>query len=117
MRNVRLALIAVSLMGACTATAQSPRDRAPEPRIIEGIVRDALTHQPIDRASVHISFAGIPREVTVGTGPDGRYRTGEIPRGELGIRVRREGYLSFDRTGTMDDGIVHIDIELVPLRR
>lgn len=143
MRNVLLALIAIPLV-ACTATVQSgpgrpapvreyreppppppppPRehehrhDRAPEPRIIEGTVRDAVTHQPIDRASVDITRAGVRGEVTVGTGPDGRYRTGEIPRGQFGIRVRREGYQSFDRVGTMEDGIAHIDFELVPLRR
>ena len=143
MRNVLLALIAVPLV-ACTATVASgpsrpapvrevreppppppppPREhehrheREPEPRIIEGTVRDAVTKQPIDRASVDITRAGVRGEVTVGTGPDGRYRTGEIPRGEFGIRVRREGYESFDRVGTMGDGIAHIDFELVPKRR
>ena len=122
MRNVLLALIAVPLMGACTATAESGPSRPAtvreaEPRILEGTVRDAATRQPIDRASVAITRAGVQGEVTVGTGPDGRYRTGEMPRGEFDLRVRHEGYLPFHRAATMADGIAHIDVELIPSRR
>ncbi|HSS02470.1 MAG TPA: carboxypeptidase-like regulatory domain-containing protein [Kofleriaceae bacterium] len=111
-------MIAVALVGACTATAQSePRRPAAEPRIIEGTVRDAVTKQPIDRASVDVTRAGAAGEARVGTGSDGRYRTGEIPRGPFDLRVRREGYLSFHRAGTMEDGIAQFDVELVPSRR
>ena len=125
MRDVLLALIAVPLMCACAATAESGpsrpapmrEGREPEPRILEGTVRDAVTGQPIARASVAIIRAGAQGEVTVGTGPDGRYRTGEMPRGEFDLRVRHEGYLSFHRAATMADGIAHIDVELIPSRR
>src|ERR1051325_1763986 len=142
MRNVLLALIAVPLVSACTATVASGpsrpppvrevrreepppppprehhehRDRAPEPRVIEGTIRDAVTHQPIDRASVDVTGRGIQGEMTVQTGPDGRFRTGEIPRGEFAIRVRREGYEAFNRAATMNDGTARLDFELVPKR-
>ena len=145
MRNVLLALIVVPLV-ACTATVQSgpsrpapvrevvreppppppppPRehehhhDRAPEPRVIQGVILDAVTHQPIDRASIDVTRPGVQGEIaTVQTGPDGRYRTTEIPRGQFGIRVRREGYDPINRQAEMADGIAHLDFELVPRRR
>ncbi|HZJ64200.1 MAG TPA: carboxypeptidase-like regulatory domain-containing protein [Kofleriaceae bacterium] len=86
------------------------------PRIIEGTVRDAITHQPIDRAAVDITGPGIQGEMTVQTGTDGRFRTNEIPHGEFGVRVRREGYKPMNRAATMRDGIAHVDFELVPDR-
>jgi hypothetical protein len=83
-----------------------------ERRIIEGTVLDAETHQPIDRASVDVTSPAFRGEMTVQTGPDGRYRTEEIPRGEFGIRVRREGYEKFERKAVMGDGVARIDFEL-----
>jgi hypothetical protein len=91
------------------------RDRG-GPRIIEGTVRDAITHQPIDRAAVDITGPGIQGEMTVQTGTDGRFRTNEIPHGEFGVRVRREGYKPMNRAATMRDGVAHVDFELVPDR-
>jgi hypothetical protein len=88
-----------------------------EPRVIEGTIRDAVTHRPIDRASVDVTGRGIQGEMTVQTGPDGRFRTGEIPRGEFAIRVRREGYEPFNRAATMNDGTARLDFELIPKRR
>jgi hypothetical protein len=148
MRNVLLALIVVPLVGACTATVRSgpsrpapvteyrepppppppppPReheherhhDRAPEPRVIQGRILDAVTKQPIDRASIDVTVPGVRGEIaTVQTGPDGRYRTTEIPRGQFGIRVRREGYDPINRQAEMADGVAHLDFELVPRRR
>lgn len=131
------ALAVCSLLGACVATvrpagppgpppAEPPppeRHREPrheprnEPRIIEGVVLDAESRQPIDRAAVDITVPGVRGEMTVNTGPDGRYRTQEIPRGQFGIRVRREGYEVFQRQAEMADGIAHIDFELQRKRR
>jgi hypothetical protein len=140
MRTGRLAFIAVALLGACVASVEpSPRSPPPpretrreppplppserhhdrdrsEPRIIEGMVRDAVTHQPIDRASVDVTPAGMRNEITVQTGPDGGYRTGELPRGEIGIRVRHEGYEPVRRTAEISDGITRLDFVLVPKR-
>jgi hypothetical protein len=127
-----LALALVSSLFGCVATVRGtsgpppsePPPAAPPPRvehrngprIMEGSVRDAVTHQPIDRAAVDITAPGI-REMTANTGPDGRYRTGEIPRGEFGVRCRREGYEVYQTHATMNDGIAHIDFDLVPKRR
>jgi hypothetical protein len=94
-----------------------PRDHAREPRVIQGIVRDAETGAPIDRAAVDITHRSFQGEITVNTGPDGRYRTEEIPRGEFGIRVRREGYEVFQRKAMMEDGIARLDFDLQPKRR
>lgn len=136
MRTTLLALVATSLLGACVATvgpgrrgpppAEPPPTAGPpppphehhhEPRVIEGIVIDAATRQPLGRAGIDITAPGIQGEMTVNTGPDGRFRTNEIPRGEFGIRVRREGYEVVERKATMNDGIAHIDFELQPKRR
>jgi len=87
-----------------------PPDRGP--RVIEGIVVDAETRQPIDRAAIDITSPSFRGEMTVNTGPDGRFRTQEIPRGEFGIRCRRNGYEVFDRKAVMSDGTAHIDFEL-----
>jgi len=119
-------LVLCSLLGACVATvgpsgrppppgpppAEPPRHHERGPRVIEGVVIDAVTHQPIDRAAVDITIPGVRGEMTVNTGPDGRYRTQEIPRGQFGIRVRREGYEVFQRQAEMSDGVAHIDFEL-----
>jgi Carboxypeptidase regulatory-like domain len=135
MRSTLLAIVATSLLGACVATvgpgrrspppAEPPpppppaevRERHHEPRVIEGVVIDAATHQPIGRAAIDITGPAIQGEMTANTGPDGRFRTNEIPRGEFAIRVRREGYEVVERRATMSDGIAHIDIELQPKRR
>jgi hypothetical protein len=132
MRTTLLALVATSLLGACVATvgpgrsgpppAEPPprtevREHRREPRIIEGVVIDAATRQPIGRAAIDITGPAIQGEMTANTGPDGRFRTNEIPRGEFGIRVRREGYEVVERKAVMNDGIAHMDIELQPKRR
>lgn len=143
MRTTLLAVLATSLLGACVASvgpsrpsrpaepppaapppAEPPRDHRPppppvraEPRIIEGTVTDAETHQPISRAAVDITSPSLQRQMTVNTGPDGRYRTDEIPRGEFGIRCRREGYEVFERKAVMNDGVARIDFELTRKRR
>ena len=138
MRTTLLTFVTASLLGACVATvgpgrpvgpppaepppaapppADRPHEHRPEPRVIEGTVLDAVTRQPIDRAAVDITSPSFRGERTVNTGPDGRYRTEEIPRGEFGIRCRREGYEVFQRKATMGDGIAHIDFELTPKRR
>jgi hypothetical protein len=134
MRTHVLALVATSLLSACIATvgpgrpsgppprepppaASRPPERSPEPRVIEGTVTDAETHQPIGRAAIDITSPSLQRQMTVNTGPDGRYRTDEIPRGEFGIRCRREGFEVFERKAVMNDGIAHIDFELTRKRR
>jgi hypothetical protein len=146
MRNVTLAFIVAPLLGACMASVGTSPSRTPPPpppreyrreppppppeperhhdrdhdrggpRLIEGTIRDAVTHQPIDRASVDVTGRGITGEMTVQTGPDGRFRTGEIPRGELAVRVRHQGYEP-NRAAVTNDGIAHVDFELVPTRQ
>jgi hypothetical protein len=136
------AVLAASLFSGCVATATTGTRRPPppppredvrvvepphhehrpppparEPRVIEGVVLDAETHRPIDRASIDITSPAFRGEMTVQTGPDGRFRTQEIPPGEFKIRCRREGFLPFDRAATMGDGTAHIDFELRRGRR
>src|ERR1043166_3261512 len=123
MRKVLLAFIALPVFGACVASMgpapggppppppEHRVERPREPRIIEGTLRDAITHQPIDRAAIDITGHGI-REMTIQTGPDGRFQTGEIPRGEFAIRVRREGYETYTSSATMSDGIARLEFDL-----
>ena len=113
MRFVLRALIVIGSLGACVATAApAPSDQAP-PRVVEGTVHDALTHQPLGRAVIEVSGPGIP-DVAVRTGPDGTFRTGELPRGELIVRCRHSGYESVRRRVAAGAGIARVDFELVP---
>src|SRR5204862_116053 len=94
--------VAIGSLWVLLATASEPPPPPPpqtevrehrhhEPRIIEGMVLDADTRQPIDRAAVDITSPAFRGERTVNTGPDGRFRTEEIPPGEFGFRCRRDG--------------------------
>jgi hypothetical protein len=141
MHKTVFAVLAASLFSGCVATATTGTRRPPPPppeepvrvvepphrehhehrpppppdrgpRVIEGIVIDAETRRPIDRAAVDITSPSFRGEMTVNTGPDGRFRTQEIPPGEFGIRCRRNGYEPFDRKAVMSDGTAHIDFEL-----
>lgn len=94
-----------------------PPHREREPRVIEGRVLDADTHEPISRAAIDITSSAFAGQRTVNTDADGRYRTEEIPRGEFGLRCRREGYEVFERKAVMGDGIARIDFELRRKRR
>ena len=145
MQKILLALVATSSLGACVAEVRGGRPRQPPPaqepvrvvepphhehhgpppaappdrgpRVIEGTIRDAETRQPIDRASIDITSPAFRGERTVQVGPDGRYRTGEIPPGEFTIRVRREGFEVFQQKAVMSDGTAHLDFVLVRKRR
>jgi Carboxypeptidase regulatory-like domain len=135
MHKTLFAVLAASLFSGCVATATTgsrppppPREevrvvepphhehRPPppprEPRVIEGVVLDAATHQPIDRAAIDVRPRATGVEVTVQTGPDGRFRTQELPPGEFQIRCRRDGFLASDSSGSMPDGKVRVNFEL-----
>ena len=124
-----LSLITASLLAGCAAsagvratTSEPPPPPPPqtevrehrhhEPRVIEGMVLDADTRQPIDRAAVDITSPAFRGERTVNTGPDGRFRTEEIPPGEFGFRCRRDGYEAYTTKAVMREGIAHMDCEL-----
>jgi hypothetical protein len=94
-----------------------PPHREHEPRIIQGRVIDAETHEGIGRAAIDITSPSFAGQRTVNTDADGRYRTEEIPRGEFGLRCRREGYEVFERKAVMNEGTAHIDFELRRKRR
>lgn len=133
MHKTLFAVLAASLFSGCVATATTgtrpppppPREevvveghrehRPPprrEPRVIEGIVLDAETHQPLARAAIDVNAPGLPGEMTLENGADGRFRTGEIPPGDFKIRCRREGYEPINRNATMGDGIGRITFEM-----
>lgn len=139
MPKTMLAILAAALLGGCVATVSPSRSAGgppppppprgdhrpdrdhhpdrdrPRGRVIEGVVRDAVTKQPIDKCGVDIDD-GSGDKLAVITGPDGRYRTREIPRGPFSIRFRREGYEMLLRQAQMDEGIARIDVELTPER-
>lgn len=133
MHKTLLALALTSSLGACVATVgpgpggppprretvpvSRPPERAPEPRIIEGVVIDAVTRQPIDRAAIDITSPAFQGEMTANTGPDGRFRTREIPPGEFAIRCRRDGYEAINRKAMMGDGTARLEFEMTPKRR
>lgn len=120
-RTLQAALVAAltaSALGACVATvspAVAPPPPGPGPRhearIIEGTVFEAGSHQPLDRAAVDVTSPSMPEGITVNTGPDGHFRTPELPRGELAIRCRREGYLPEERRAVVD-GVTRMEFGL-----
>jgi len=129
MHRYLLGFLVTSLLGACVATVGARgggpppppptevRDHRPAPRFIEGTVYDAQTRQPIDRAAVDITFGGSGGEETVNTGPDGRFRTRDIPPGEFHFRCRRDGYEPFLTQGVIRQGVARVDCALVRKRR
>ncbi len=130
MHKTLFAVLAASLFSGCVATATTeprrppppreevrvveppPREHHREPRVIEGVVLDADTHQPLARSAIDITAAGLPGEMTLENGADGRFRTGEIPSGDFKIRCRHEGYESINRNATMGEGTGHINFEM-----
>ncbi|MEO7735341.1 MAG: carboxypeptidase-like regulatory domain-containing protein [Kofleriaceae bacterium] len=130
MHKPLFAILAASLFSGCVATATTGPSRRPpppeevrvvdpphrehhrEPRVIEGIVLDAETHQPLARAAIDVNAVGLPGEMTLENGADGRFRTGEIPSGDFKIRCRREGYEPINRNATMGEGTGHINFEM-----
>ena len=129
-----LAFLALLSSTACTvATTTSPpprgptvvrddRDRRPpprhdhdrdhdrdEPRVLVGRITDARTGAPLDRAAVDVVTPLVQGEITVNTGPDGRYRTRELPPGDVKVRCRRDGYESINREVRVDRGTAVMD--------
>jgi len=80
-----------------------------------GVIRNAVTHEPIRAASLDITSAALGnRKLTVQTGADGRFTTEPVPAGEFGIRVRRDGFEQIERKMVVGNGEARVDIEMRP---
>jgi hypothetical protein len=123
-------------LGACVVSTAPPRrvggppppaEPAPQPTpqpppvpqqaTLTGVVTDRATGKPIDKASIDVNSPVLTRNLTVQTGPDGRYTTDPVPPGDFVVRVRRSGYEPFEQRLRVGGATATLDVALVPLRR
>jgi hypothetical protein len=131
----RFTLVAALVLAGCVVSTPPPRTAGPPPgppptvedrphhehergsAVLTGVVLDARTHHPIDRAAVDITSPVLPgQRMTVQTGPDGRYTTQPVPAGEFSVRVRRGGYDELERQVRVGAEEARLDFALNPSR-
>jgi len=84
---------------------------------LTGVIVDKSNNKPIDRAAVDVNSPVLTKNLTVQTGPDGRYTTAPIPPGDFVVRVRRSGYETQQQRLSVGNATATLDFALVPLRR
>lgn len=89
----------------------------PRAAFLTGIVVDAATRKPLDRAAVDVNSPVLPKNLTVQTDAEGRYTTEAIPPGDFVVRVRRSGYETQEQRLRVGDATATLDFALAPLRR
>jgi hypothetical protein len=84
--------LAYALWFSLAATAVAQRDGY----TISGVVVNAITGAPLDRAEVALSTSGEAGAITLQTttGEDGGFRFDGLPAAEFGLEASRRGYLS-----------------------
>jgi TonB-linked SusC/RagA family outer membrane protein len=95
-----VALAAPRTAAAATHTARDASTRLSTAALVTGTVTDEATRRPV--AGVQITVIG----TTLGamTDDQGRYRLAGVPAGSARLRAKRIGYVSVDRTITVEDG-------------
>ena len=83
----------------------------PQERSLEGMVTDAATGQPLNKASVDIVDPS-SRTQTIQVGPDGHYRFGSLPPGKFAIRCRLDGYEKVEQGYSITDGPAKLDCRM-----
>jgi hypothetical protein len=81
------------------------------------VITDRATGAPIDKAAIDVNSPVLSKNLTVQTGPDGRFTTDPIPPGDFTVRVRRSGYETQEQRLHVGDATATINFALVPLRR
>ena len=93
-------------------SAAAPAEAQVQGRV-EGTVRDATTHAPIDTATVRISMDGIS-PIGVQVDADGAFQVG-LPAGKRVLLVRAPGYRTVrDRVTVEAASRVTVEIEMQP---
>jgi len=93
-----------------------PPPPPPRERFLEGMVTDAVTGKPLNKAAVDIVDPA-SKTMTVQTGPDGHYRTQTLPPGQFSIRCRLDGYEAYQQGYSITDGPARLDCRLQPKHR
>lgn len=124
----QLLVITAFCLSAClvsTGTAPPPSrpvSEGPPPpphnqgAILTGIVVDARTRQPLNKAAVDITSSASNEHYTVQTGPDGRYTTHPIMPGEIQVRARLGGYEPVNQMINIGSTEARLDFELHSIR-
>jgi hypothetical protein len=119
---MRSFLIVIALgLSACIATVrggavwdESPSRPPPPPQphggVIEGVITDAATHQPINEASIDIQSPPAVPKFTIQVGTDGHFATDPLPPGQFHLRVRRKGYETMQREVSVRAGQNHVEV-------
>ena len=80
---------------------------------INGMVTDAVTHQPIHHARVRAAYG--PGDIS---DADGHYGLTGLPAGDVGLTVESDGYRRLQTSATVaQGGSLKVDLELHPLAR
>jgi hypothetical protein len=103
------AALAGAIAACGAASAQTQRPAAAKLYRIAGTVTNALTEEPVERATVSL-VAEESRETleTTETEDGGRFALAPVPAGKYGLRVSRRGYMSafFDEHDEFSSAIV-----------
>jgi hypothetical protein len=82
---------------------------------IAGVVKDSLSKLPLPAATVSVTDS-LNQSYSVLTGADGKYQIPGIASGAFSGEVRKEGYQTFNFSGTMTSGqTIPIDASLNPI--
>ena len=109
---LHLAVCAMLLCCASTATPQTAVDTQPRPGIISGVITDD-TGTAIAGGVVTWSHTGTSRAVTVVTAADGRFSFSDVPSGDYRIGVSSPGFSGETVSGVLRDGE---QLEIPPIR-
>ncbi|HRE91693.1 MAG TPA: carboxypeptidase-like regulatory domain-containing protein, partial [Myxococcota bacterium] len=83
---------------------------------LSGVVRDAATQKPVADVVVTVTSAALQGEEMAVTGPDGDFRILRLPPGEYTVRMDREQYKPYARSGirVRADVTLRLDTQLLP---
>lgn len=123
--------IALISLSACLVQPANPPPAGPPPAapapgpapapspggaVLTGMVIDARTHAPINKAAVDVVSNVSHEHFTVETGPDGRYTTHPIMPGDFAVRARAQGYETVNQGVNVGNTEARLDFQLQPTR-
>lgn len=83
---------------------------------LSGVVRDAATQKPVADVVVTVTSPALQGEEMAVTGPNGDFRIMRLPPGEYTVRMDREQYKPYARSGirVRSDVTLRLDTQILP---